>query len=120
MFKATFLATAVTLSALQAPTTAAAEALTILAGDLPPMFNGDGSGREAEVISSVMERCGHTVTFEIQPFTRHWKSYAQGKGDAVPGKKSESMPCEISDEPFNGYGCGYSGYNYAQKHGLTV
>ncbi|KUP91733.1 type 2 periplasmic-binding domain-containing protein [Tritonibacter horizontis] len=83
MFKATFLATAVTLSALQAPTTAAAEALTILAGDLPPMFNGDGSGREAEVISSVMERCGHTVTFEIQPFTRHWKSYAQGKGDAV-------------------------------------
>lgn len=67
----------------QLPAMASAEDLTILAGDLPPMFNADGTGREAEVITTVMERCGHSVTFEIQPFTRHWKTYANGKGDGV-------------------------------------
>ncbi len=83
MFKTTLFAAAVSLSALQLPAVASAETLTILAGDLPPMFNADGSGREAEVITTVMERCGHSVSFEIQPYTRHWKSYAQGKGDGV-------------------------------------
>jgi len=81
--KATSLIAALALAVLQIPAAASAEELTILAGDLPPMFNSDGSGREAEVITSVMERCGHSVTFEIQPFTRHWKTYAKGKGDGV-------------------------------------
>lgn len=75
--------TALALVLAHLPAAAFADELTILAGDLPPMFNADGTGREAEVISTVMERCGHNVTFEIQPFTRHWKSYAGGKGDGV-------------------------------------
>jgi len=83
MFNARPTLAALTLAATQIPAFAHAEDLTILAGDLPPMFNADGTGREAEVITTVMERCGHSVTFEIQPFTRHWKTYANGKGDGV-------------------------------------
>lgn len=48
-----------------------------------PMFTVEGSGREAEVISATLERCGHTVSFEIQPFVRHWSSFKNGTGDAV-------------------------------------
>ena len=90
---------ALALALLQVPGRADADQVTILAGDLPPMVNAAGTGREAEVITSVMERCGHSVTFEIQPFTRHWKSYESGKGDGVatvplgmplPGHQSES------------------------------
>lgn len=76
-------ATALTLCLMQQPGRAQAEALTIMAGDLPPMFNADGSGREADVIRNVLERCGHSVTFKIQPYTRHWSSYGEGQGDAV-------------------------------------
>ena len=83
MYKATYFAAALSLALFQSPAVATADEITILAGDLPPMFNADGSGREAEIISTVMERCGHTVSFEIQPFTRHWKTYASGTGDAV-------------------------------------
>jgi len=83
MLKATSFVAALSLALFQSPSHASADEITILAGDLPPMFNEDGSGREAEVISTVMERCGHTVTFEIQPFTRHWKTYSNGTADAV-------------------------------------
>jgi len=62
---------------------AQADTIEILAGDLPPMFFEDGSGREAELIKGAMERCGHTVQFTLQPFTRHWTSYSNGEADAV-------------------------------------
>ncbi|WP_282078324.1 transporter substrate-binding domain-containing protein [Epibacterium ulvae] len=65
------------------PIVVQAETLTILAGNLPPMVDAHGKGREAEVITTVLERCGHSVTFKIEPFTRHWKSYAAGEGDGV-------------------------------------
>ena len=57
--------------------------IKILAGDLPPMMNPDGTGREAEIIKTTLERCGHTVKFEVQPFTRHWTSFKDGAGDAA-------------------------------------
>lgn len=62
---------------------ASAASVTIMAGELPPMIMADGTGREAEIITEVMSRCGHDVTFKVQPFTRHWKSYEAGKGDGV-------------------------------------
>jgi len=67
----------------ESPTFAQAEALTILAGYLPPMITAEGTGREAEVITTVLERCGHSVTFQVEPFTRHWHSYMVGEGDGV-------------------------------------
>lgn len=63
--------------------TAQADDFVILAGELPPMFNEYGDGREAEIIRAVMDRCGHNVRFKVQPFTRHWASYEQGDGDGV-------------------------------------
>ncbi|MTI42705.1 transporter substrate-binding domain-containing protein [Roseibium hamelinense] len=72
---------AVAFAALTIP--ASADQITVLAGDLPPMFLADGQGREAEIIKKTLEKCGHEVTFEIQPFTRHWESFKSGAGDAV-------------------------------------
>lgn len=63
--------------------TAMAAEITVMAGDLPPMVNSDGTGREAEIISAVLGHCGHTAVFVVQPFTRHWQSFESGSGDAV-------------------------------------
>ena len=60
-----------------------AQDLTIKMGELPPHIDSDGSGREAELIRSVAEACGWTVSFEVEPFTRHWRSFQDGAGDAV-------------------------------------
>jgi ABC-type amino acid transport substrate-binding protein len=67
---------------LAAGATLAAE-VKVMAPNLPPMIMENGEGREAEIIKATMERCGHTVAFEVQPFTRHWASYEAGEGDAV-------------------------------------
>ncbi|MFW8635468.1 substrate-binding periplasmic protein [Cribrihabitans pelagius] len=64
-------------------TQAFAAEVEVLVGDLPPMVNKDGSGREAEIISATLEQCGHSAKFTIQPFTRHWQSFEGGAGDAV-------------------------------------
>ncbi len=82
----TNLSTVFLLSAIAATggaNVASAANLTIMAGELPPMIMADGTGREVEIITEVMSRCGHEVTFKVQPFTRHWKSYEAGTGDAV-------------------------------------
>lgn len=74
---------AVGVLAVVAAGSAQADDIKVLAGNLPPMFLDGGKGREAEIITAVMEKCGHTVSFEIQPFTRHWETYKSGDGDAV-------------------------------------
>ena len=61
----------------------AAAEIEVMAGDLPPMIQKDGTGREAEIISTVLGHCGHSVVFTVQPFTRHWQSFEKGSGDAV-------------------------------------
>lgn len=63
--------------------TAMAASVEVMAGDLPPMVEKDGTGREAEIITAVLGHCGHTVVFNVQPFTRHWQSFENGSGDAV-------------------------------------
>ncbi|WP_428527254.1 substrate-binding periplasmic protein [Roseibium sp.] len=65
------------------PATSWADEITVMAGNLPPMFLDGGGGREAELITAALEKCGHTVKFDIQPFTRHWESFKSGQGDAV-------------------------------------
>ncbi|PIE07139.1 MAG: ABC transporter substrate-binding protein [Rhodobacterales bacterium] len=62
---------------------AQSDTIHIIGAELPPMMMGSGEGREAEIISSTLARCGHEVTWEIQPFRRHLASYESGKGDAV-------------------------------------
>lgn len=55
--------------------TAQAETVTVAVGELPPHANARGEGREAEIIARTLEACGHTVTFQAFPFTRHWETY---------------------------------------------
>ncbi|SMP12956.1 substrate-binding periplasmic protein [Shimia sagamensis] len=79
-----FLTATVSAIALTISTGAAvADTVTILAADLPPMVYSDGSGREAEIVTQVMQHCGHDVNYVVQPFTRHWATYEGGTGDAV-------------------------------------
>ncbi len=58
--------------------------ITVAAGNLPPHITKQGEGREAEIIRSSLEACGHTVKFVVQPFTRHWETYKTDENiDAV-------------------------------------
>ncbi len=59
------------------------DTIHIIGAELPPLMMGDGEGREAEIITATLAHCGHEVTWEVQPFTRHWASFEKGKGDAV-------------------------------------
>jgi len=69
--------------ALSLGTLAQARDLTILAPTLPPNFNDDGSGREAEIIRETLKLGGHGVNFQLVPFTRNWAEFKAGTGDAV-------------------------------------
>ena len=79
----TKMTTAICLSFTMMAGTAHADSILVIGADLPPMMMGAGEGREAEIIQTTLERCGHSVTWELQPFTRHWASFDGGKGDAV-------------------------------------
>jgi polar amino acid transport system substrate-binding protein len=74
---------AVSASLVSLSGAATAAEIEVMAGDLPPMVQKDGTGREAEIISAVLGHCGHTAKFTVQPFTRHWQSFEKGSGDAV-------------------------------------
>ncbi|MQX35518.1 transporter substrate-binding domain-containing protein [Roseospira navarrensis] len=76
---------AVLVSVAAVPETAPAETLTILLGELPPHTTRDGVGREADTIRQVADACGWSVTVRVEPFSRHWRSFEGGAGDAVGG-----------------------------------
>lgn len=69
-------------SLLSLPSTLARE-VSLLAPNLPPMMNLSGQGHEAVIIKETLAACGHTVTFTVLPFVRHWAQYKEGRHDAV-------------------------------------
>ena len=79
----TKMTTALTLSLTLLAGGAWADEIHIIGANLPPMMMEGGEGREAEIIRATLERCGHTITWDLQPFTRHWASFDGGAGDAV-------------------------------------
>lgn len=97
-----------TVLAATAAGPAMAKNITILAGNLPPHFNQDGTGREASLIREVMATCGHTVTFKIEPYTRHWESYRKGDGDAVATVPAGIELPGAASEPYVSYQNGAS------------
>lgn len=107
------LAAVVALTGTAAP--ALADNITVLIGHLPPMSFEDGTGREAEIITHVMARCDMTVTFNVQPFTRHWKAYEAGQGDAVATVPA-GMP--IDGAPSNVYIQFQNGVSALEDRGL--
>lgn len=98
-------------------THAIAAEVEVLVGDLPPMVNQDGSGREAEIISATLEHCGHTAKFTIQPFTRHWQSFESGKGDAVATVPVGMPTGGTQTAPYVAY---QNGISFLKSSGLQV
>jgi len=76
-------AACVLLAGLGAQGPATAAEVQVVAANLPPMMFEDGTGREAELISATLDACDQTARFQVEPFTRHWKSFKDGAGDAV-------------------------------------
>ena len=60
-----------------------AQDLEVRMAEIPPHMGMDGGGREADIIRAVAGTCGWTVTFVVEPFTRHWRSFENGRGDAA-------------------------------------
>ena len=62
---------------------ALAEDLEVRMAEIPPHMDVGGEGREADIIRAISKACGWTVMFDVEPFTRHWRSFESGDGDAV-------------------------------------
>ncbi len=101
---------ALSIAALLAAVAGPAQArdITIMAGNLPPHVNQDGTGREASLIREVMGACGHTVTFKVEPYTRHWESFRKGDGDAVATVPAGLDMPGAASEPYVSYQNGAS------------
>ena len=104
----------VAASAAAAP---AAE-IKIIAPDLPPMIDQSGKGREAEVIARTLAACGHTASFKIEPYGRHFEQYRKDeKADAVT---TVSMGLELPGYPSVTYIHYQNGASVLKDSGLQV
>ena len=83
----------------------------VLAPELPPMMDSSGKGREATLIQETLGACGHSVTFRVVPFTRHWADY---KGDTSRSDAVATVPAGM-DMP------GFASTEYIQyQNGASV
>lgn len=62
---------------------------------IPPHFDEQGGGRIGDIISTVMKRCGHSVTWHMVPFGRHWEDYRN--------QEIDGMATAEADQEFPGY-----------------
>ncbi len=60
-----------------------AQDLEVRTAEIPPHMDLNGAGREADILNTVADACGWTMTFVVEPFTRHWWSFEAGEGDAA-------------------------------------
>jgi len=96
---------------------AQADRITIVSAELPPMMTRDGEGREAAIIRTALERCGHSVEFLVQPFTRHWGLYEDGTGDAVTTVPTGQDMSGSLTQPYIQY---QNGVSYLSSRGYAV
>lgn len=73
-----------------------AKALRMIGPEIPPHFDREGRGRIADVVSAVLDRCSHSVSFTVVPFGRHWKDYTDN--DLFDG-----LATAEADQEFPGY-----------------
>jgi hypothetical protein len=78
------------------PPPAAAAVLEIIAPKIPPHFDEQGDGRIGDVIRAALEACGHTVSFTMVPFGRHWKDY-------VDNETFDGLATAEADQTFPGF-----------------
>jgi polar amino acid transport system substrate-binding protein len=73
----------------------------MIAPDIPPHFNADGTGRIGDVIRIALARCGHSVRFVVVPFGRHWKDYVDNSAhDALATAEADQEFPGHSTKPF--------------------
>ncbi len=76
-------------------TTKAAD-LQMIAPNIPPHFDDQGKGRIGDVIKASLNACGHTVSFTMVPFGRHWKEYRDNE-------EFDGLETAEADQSFPGY-----------------
>lgn len=52
-----------------------AQSITILAPEIPGHSQADGKGRDIEIVSKVLGRCGYEAEYVVQPYGRHIRSF---------------------------------------------
>ena len=75
---------------------ARAAELQMIAPNIPPHFDAQGNGRIGDVIAATLKACGHTVSFTMVPFGRHWKDYVDNEG-------FDGLATAEADQTFPGY-----------------
>lgn len=83
------------LASFAAGATKAAD-LHMIAPNIPPHFDEVGNGRIGDVIKATLKACGHTVSFTMVPFGRHWKDY-------VDNEAFDGLATAEADQEFPGF-----------------
>jgi polar amino acid transport system substrate-binding protein len=74
--------------------------IRMVAPIIPPHFDEVGAGRIGDIISTVMKRCGHSVTYLMVPFGRHWSDYKNHDIDGLATAESDQVFPGYSTKPF--------------------
>ncbi len=103
---------------LAVSTTAFAKSLVVVAPELPPMFQANGTGREASVITETLAACGHQVRFVVVPFGRHWIEYGEkAEYDAVATVPPDMAITGARSVPYIRY---QNGASVLKSSGLSI
>lgn len=85
---------------LMAAWTGHAKEIHMVAPIIPPHFDEQGSGRVGDIISAVMKHCGHSVTYHMVPFGRHWSDYKNQDIDGLATAEADQKFPGYTTKPF--------------------
>lgn len=95
-----FLALGSTLVLLMAGGAGARE-VVMVAPEIPPHFDANGNGRIGDVVRAALKECGHSVSFRVVPFGRHWEDYRADKSlDGLATAEADQVFPGTSTAPF--------------------
>lgn len=77
-----------------------AREIRMVAPIIPPHFDEQGSGRIGDIISAVMKHCGHSVTYQMVPFGRHWSDYKDQDIDGLATAEADQEFPGYTTKPF--------------------
>ena len=94
------LGTFVAVVSVMAMWTGQAKEITMVAPLIPPHFDEQGRGRIGDIISTVTKYCGHSVTFRMVPFGRHWADYKEHNFAALATAEADQEFPGYTTKPF--------------------
>lgn len=74
--------------------------IRMIAPVIPPHFDEQGGGRIGDIISTVMKHCGHSVSYRMVPFGRHWDDYRNQDIDGLATAEADQKFPGYSTKPF--------------------